>query len=107
MATLITISVDGDTSEDGGAGFDSGTSADFNVFANGKGISLADLTASSLNDDLYNANPRAHPDGIASNQVAKAGSTTVFINKNPVHRLGDARKDSTTFGPGNDKIRVS
>ena len=107
MADLKVISVEGDTSADGGAGFDSGTSSDFNVFANGKGISLAGLTASSLNDDLYNTNPRAHPDGIASNQVAIAGSATVFINKNPVHRLGDARKDSTTFGPGNDKVRVS
>ena len=104
MPGLKTISVEGDTSTHGGAGFDTGLTT--NVKTNGKGIAVVG-TSSSSNDDLYNANRRAHPDGIASNQVASAGSATVKINGSPVHRVGDARTDGATAGPGNPLVQVS
>jgi uncharacterized Zn-binding protein involved in type VI secretion len=98
------ISVEGDTNIHGGAPFNTGLST--NVKAGNKGIALADQTGSTFNDDLYNQNPRTHPQGISSNQVAAAGSATVKINNKPVHRVGDARKDGSTAGPGNTTIKV-
>jgi uncharacterized Zn-binding protein involved in type VI secretion len=98
------ISVAGDTNVHGGAPFDSGLST--NVLAGGNGIALSGQTTSNENDDLYNQNSRAHPQGIAGNQLANAGSGTVFINDKPVHRIGDARIDGATDGPGLGSCQV-
>lgn len=98
------ISVEGDTSVHGGAPFNTGLST--TVLAGGKGIALAGQTGSTSNDDLYNRNPRSHPQGVAGNQTADAGSSTVFANGKAVHRVGDARKDATTSGPGISTIQV-
>ena len=92
------VSLAGDTNAHGGAPFDKGLST--NVLINGKGVVLVGQTGSNENDDLYNRNPRGHPQGIAANQTAAAGSGTVFINGKAVHRVGDARIDGTTAGPG-------
>jgi uncharacterized Zn-binding protein involved in type VI secretion len=101
---MATISVDGDTNAHGGAAFDTGLTT--TVKTNGKGIAVVG-TSSSANDDLYNANRRSHPTGVAANQVASAGSATVKINGSPVHRVGDARTDGSTSGPGNPLVQVS
>lgn len=95
---MANISVAGDTNAHGGAPFDTGLST--NVLAGGKGIALTGVTSSAENDTLYNQNRRAHPQGIAGNQLANSGSGTVFINGKPIHRVGDARIDGTTAGPG-------
>jgi hypothetical protein len=101
---MATISVDGDTNAHGGAAFDTGLTT--TVKTNGKGIAVVG-TSSSSNDDLYNVNPRAHPSGVAANQVASGASGTVKINGAPVHRVGDARTDGSTSGPGNPLVQVS
>jgi len=101
---MANISVAGDTNVHGGAPFDSGLST--NVLAGGKGIALAGQTTSNENDDLYNQNRRAHPQGIAANQLAVGGSGTVFINGKPIHRVGDARIDGSTAGPGLGSCQV-
>ena len=101
---MATISVEGDTNVHGGAPFNTGLST--NVKAGNKGIALAGQTGSTANDNQYNQNPRSHPQGVASNQVASGGSGTVKINNKPVHRVGDARLDGSTAGPGNTTINV-
>ena len=101
---MANISVAGDTNVHGGAPFDSGLST--NVLAGGKGIALTGQTTSNENDDLYNQNRRAHPQGIAANQLAVGGSGTVFINGKPIHRVGDARIDGSTAGPGLGSCQV-
>jgi uncharacterized Zn-binding protein involved in type VI secretion len=101
---MASISVAGDTNVHGGAPFDSGLST--NVLAGGKGIALASQTTSTSNDDLYNQNRRSHPQGIAGNQLAVGGSGTVFINGKPIHRVGDARVDGATAGPGLGSCQV-
>jgi len=95
---MAAISLAGDTNVHGGAPFDKGLST--NVLVNGKGVALVGQTGSNENDDLYNQNRRGHPQGIAANQTAAAGSSTVFINGLAVHRVGDARIDGSTAGPG-------
>jgi len=92
------ISLEGDTNAHGGAPFDTGLSSTVKI--NGKGVVLAGQTGSTQNDTLYNQNRRAHPQGVASNQLAVGGSGTVFIEGKPVHRIGDARIDGSTAGPG-------
>jgi uncharacterized Zn-binding protein involved in type VI secretion len=101
---MASISVAGDTNVHGGAPFDSGLST--NVLAGGKGIALTGQTTSTSNDDLYNQNRRAHPQGVAGNQLAVGGSGTVFINGKPIHRVGDARIDGATAGPGLGSCQV-
>jgi len=101
---MATISVEGDTNVHGGAPFNTGLSTD--VKAGNKGIALAGQTGSTANDDQYNQNRRAHPQGVSGNQVASGGSGTVKINNKPVHRVGDARIDGATAGPGNSTINV-
>lgn len=101
---MAAISVEGDTNVHGGAPFNTGLSTD--VKAGNKGIALAGQTGSTANDDQYNQNRRSHPQGVASNQVASGGSGTVKINNKPVHRVGDARLDGATAGPGNTTINV-
>ena len=103
------ISVQGDTSSHGGAPFDTGVSS--NVNAGGIPVAIVDQTGSSQNDTRYETelgvnNIRLHPEGVASNQTANAGSATVFANGKPVHRVGDARKDGTTSGPGISSVQV-
>lgn len=98
------ISVQGDTNVHGGAPFDTGLTT--NVKAGNKGIALAGQTGSTANDDQYNQNRRSHPQGVSSNQVASGGSATVKINNKPVHRVGDARLDGSTAGPGNATVRI-
>ena len=93
------ISTGGDVNVHGGAPFDKGLST--TVFLNNQGVALVGQTGSNENDDLYNRNHNAHPQGIAANQTASVGSATVFANNIAVHRIGDARIDgSTTFPPG-------
>jgi uncharacterized Zn-binding protein involved in type VI secretion len=94
----VKVSIQGDTSTHGGAPLDKGLSS--NVFADGKPVAVTGVTGSNENDDEYNANPQNHPQGVASNQTTSAGSSTVFVNGNPIHRVGDARKDGATAGPG-------
>lgn len=101
---MPTISVNGDTSTHGGAPLNSGLSAD--VSAGNKAVALSGQSTSTSNDDQYNANPRSHPQGIAANQKANAGSATVFANNKPVHRVGDARIDGSTSGPGIPSVNV-
>ena len=97
------ISTGGDTNVHGGAPFNTGLST--TVFVNNQGVALAGQTGSTQNDTLYNQNRNAHPQGVAGNQTANAGSSTVFVNDKPVHRIGDARIDgSTTFPPGADTV---
>lgn len=98
------ISVEGDTSVHGGAPFNSGLSAD--VYIGTKKAALAGQTTSTQNDDLYNQNPRGHSQGVAANQKANAGSSTVYINGKQVHRVGDARIDGATAGPGNSTVQI-
>ena len=101
---MANISVDGDTSTHGGAPLNSGLST--TVSAGNKGVALAGQSASTANDDQYNANRRAHPQGVAGNQQASAGSATVFANNKAVHRVGDARIDGATAGPGISTVNV-
>lgn len=101
---MANISVTGDTSTHGGAPLDSGLST--NVSAGNKGVALAGQSTSTANDDQYNANRRNHPQGVASNQLANAGSATVFANNKAVHRVGDARLDGATSGPGISSVNV-
>ena len=103
MATA-NISVAGDTSTHGGAPFNTGTSGSVN--AGNKAVAIVDVTSSNSGDDQYNANRRNHEQGVASNQVAAVGSATVFANNKPVHRVGDARKDGSTSGPGISSVQV-
>jgi hypothetical protein len=98
------ISVAGDTNVHGGAPFDTGLST--TVLAGGKGVVLAGVSGSNENDDQYNQNRRAHPQGVSSNQTAQGGSSSVFANGNPIHRVGDARIDGSTAGPGIESCQV-
>ena len=99
------ISVAGDTSTHGGAPFDTGLST--NVKAGNKYIALKSQTGSTSNDDQYNANPHGHPSGVAANQTANAGSSNVFANNKAVHKVGDARIDGATAGPGISTVKVN
>jgi hypothetical protein len=101
---MANISVQGDTSTHGGAPLNLGLSAD--VSAGNKGVALSGQSTSTANDDQYNANRRAHPQGVAGNQKANAGSGTVFANNKAVHRVGDARIDGATSGPGISSVNV-
>jgi uncharacterized Zn-binding protein involved in type VI secretion len=106
---MANISVEGDLSSHGGAPFDKGTSA--NVNAGGKAVAIVGDTGSTQNDTRYNTeigvgNTRLHPEGIAANQTANAGSAKVFVNGKPLHRVGDARIDSNTSGPGIDSVQI-
>ena len=101
---MASISVQGDTNVHGGAPFDTGLSA--TVTAGGKAIALVGQTTSSQNDTQYNNNPRGHSSGVAANQLANAGSGTVFIEGKAVHRVGDARIDGATAGPGIPSVNV-
>ena len=93
------ISTGGDVNIHGGAPFDKNLST--TVFVNGQGVALAGVTGSNENDTLYNQNHTSHPQGIAANQTAQGGSSTVFVNNKAVHRIGDSRIDgSTTYPPG-------
>jgi len=97
------ISIKGDTNVHGGAPFDTGLSS--NVFAANQPISLKSQTTSSQNDSEYNArSARQHN---AGNQLANAGSPTVFANNLAVHRIGDARIDGATAGPGAPTVIVN
>jgi len=101
---MPSISVAGDTNVHGGAPFDAGLSTD--VLAGGKGIALTGQTTSNENDNLYNQNSQAHPQGVSGNQLAVGGSGSVFINGKPIHRVGDARIDGATSGPGLGSCQV-
>jgi uncharacterized Zn-binding protein involved in type VI secretion len=90
------ISVAGDTSVHGGAPLDSGLSGD--VFAGNKAVAVAGQSTSTSNDSQYNS--RTATQHRAENQQASGGSSNVFVNNKPVHRVGDARKDGATAGPG-------
>lgn len=105
MPGLKTISVEGDTSTHGGAGFDTGLTT--NVKTNGKGIAV--VGTSSSNDDALYVPPNLPSKTIhkSANQVAVGASGTVRINKSPVHRIGDTRTDAATSGPGNPLVQVS
>lgn len=98
------ISVEGDTNVHGGAPFDTGLSP--NAYIGTKKAVLTGQTSSTQNDDLYNQNRRNHPSGVSSNQLASAGSSKVFINGKGVHRVGDARLDGATAGPGNPNVQI-
>jgi len=100
---MAAISVSGDTSVHGGAPLNTGLSG--NVSAGGKGVATVG-SGSSSNDDLYNANRRGHPQGVAGNQTATGGSGTVFVNGKAVHRIGDARIDGATAGPGISSVNI-
>jgi len=101
---MAVVSVTGDTSSHGGAPFNSGAST--NVKAGNKGLALAGQTTSTAGDSLYIADPVGHSQGVAANQKANVGSATVFANNKPVHRLGDARLDGTTSGPGVSSVKA-
>ena len=101
---MAIISVKDDTSTHGGAPLNSGLST--TVLAGNKGVALKGQSTSTANDDQYNADPLAHPQGVAGNQKANAGSGTVFANDKAVHRLGDARIDGSTSGPGISSVNV-
>ena len=97
------ISIKGDTNVHGGAPFDTGLSTSVN--AGNLPIALANQTTSSQNDSEYNArSARQHN---AGNQLANAGSPTVFANNLAVHRIGDARIDGATAGPGAPTVIVN
>ena len=95
---MAKVSVKNDTSVHGGAPLDKSLSS--NVFAENKAVAIATVTGSNENDDQYNADPQGHPQGIASNQTTVAGSSNVYVNNKPIHRVGDARIDGSTSGPG-------
>ena len=106
---MANISVEGDISSHGDAPFDTGVSS--NVSAGNIPVAVVSQTGSTKNDTRYETelgpnNTRLHPEGIAANQTANAGSATVFVNGNPVHRVGDARIDGTTAGPGIESVQV-
>jgi len=96
------ISVAGDTSTHGGASFDTGLSS--NVNADNLAVALAGQTTSSQNDSQYDS--RTATQHSADNQQASVGSATVFANNKAVHRVGDARKDGATAGPGIASVQV-
>lgn len=98
------VSLEGDTNVHGGAPFDTGLSTTVKI--NGKGVALVGQTTSSQNDAQYNANPQAHPQGIAANQLAQGGSGTVKIEGKAVHRVGDPRIDGATAGPGLGSVKI-
>ena len=100
---MAKISVEGDTSVHGGAPFNTGLSS--NVKAGGKGIALAGQTGSSSNDNQYNS--RFNPVHNAGNQTAAGGSGNVFVNGKAVHRVGDARKEGATAGPGISNVNIN
>lgn len=103
---MASISIEGDTNVHGGAPFNTGLSSTVKVGPARKGVALVGQTTSTSNDDLYNQNRRAHPQGVAANQLANAGSGTVTIEGKAVHRVGDARIDGTTAGPGFPSVTV-
>ena len=102
---MSAISLEGDTNVHGGAPFNTGLSSTVKI--NNKGIALAGQTGSTQNDTLYNQNRRSHPQGVAGNQLAVGGSGTVFIEGKPVHRIGDARIDGSTAGPGSSNTNCN
>ena len=89
------ISTVGDTNVHGGSPLDSGLSGD--VFAGNKSVAVAGQSTSTSNDSQYSRTATQHR---AENQQAVGGSANVFVNNKPVHRIGDARKDGATVGPG-------
>jgi len=97
------ISVIGDTNVHGGAAFDQGLSG--NVSAGNKAVALAGQTGSSGNDSQYDSRTRSQHR--ASNQQAVSGSGNVFVNNKPVHRVGDARIEGATAGPGIGSVGVN
>ncbi len=97
------ISVNGDTNVHGGAPLNTGLSE--NVSAGDKPVALADQTSSSQNDSQFDS--RRRPQHQAGNQKASAGSGNVFVNNKPVHRVGDARIDGATSGPGISSVKVN
>lgn len=98
------VSLEGDTNVHGGAPFDTGLSSTVKI--GGKGVALAGQTTSSQNDTLYNQNPNGHSQGRAANQQATGGSSTVRIEGRGVHRVGDARIDGSTAGPGLGTVNI-
>jgi uncharacterized Zn-binding protein involved in type VI secretion len=96
------VSVQGDTSTHGGAPFNTGLST--NVKADNKAVAVSGQTTSTYNDNLYH--PTSHPQGISANQKANAGSDTVKVNNKPIHRIGDARIDGATAGPGVPTVKA-
>ncbi|CAB4125154.1 PAAR motif [uncultured Caudovirales phage] len=99
---MANISVAGDTSTHGGAPFNQGLST--TVFAGNKAVAVKDQTTSSSPDSQYDGNLR--PQHSAANQKANAGSTKVFANNKPIHRVGDARIDGATSGPGIASVQI-
>jgi uncharacterized Zn-binding protein involved in type VI secretion len=97
------ISVQGDTNVHGGAPLDTGLSG--NVSAGNKPVALADQSSSSQNDSQFDS--RRRPQHRAGNQKATGGSGNVFVNNKPVHRVGDARIDGATAGPGISSVKVN
>jgi uncharacterized Zn-binding protein involved in type VI secretion len=93
---MSSISVKGDTNVHGGAPFDTGLSS--NVFAGNLPVAVATQTGSTSKDS------RGHGPG---NQKANQGSPNVFVNNKPVHRVGDARIDGATAGPGISSVKVN
>ena len=96
------ISVDGDTNVHGGAPLNSGLSGD--VFAGNKNVALSGQSTSTANDSQYH--PTYRPVHVAANQKATQGSTSVFVNNKPLHRIGDTRIDGKTSGPGISTVLV-
>lgn len=97
------ISVEGDTNVHGGAPFDKGLSS--NVYIGTKKAATVG-SGSTQNDTLYNQNRLTHPQGVSGNQTATGGSSTVYINGAKAHRIGDARIDGSTAGPGNPNVQI-
>lgn len=99
---MANISVKGDTSVHGGAPFDKGLSG--NVYAGNLPVAESGVSGSNENDNQYDPLRRQiHNSG---NQTANAGSATVFANGHPVHRVGDARLEGSTAGPGISSVQV-
>lgn len=101
---MASVSLEGDTNVHGGAPFNTGLSSTVKI--GNKGVALVNQTTSSQNDTLYNQNPIGHSQGIAANQLASSGSGTVRIEGKSVHRVGDARLDGTTAGPGLSTVNI-
>jgi uncharacterized Zn-binding protein involved in type VI secretion len=96
---MAAISLEGDTNVHGGAPFNTGLTT--TVLIQGKGIAILDKTGSTQNDSLYRQNSQIHS---SSNQTAAAGSSTVFAEGKPIHRVKDLRKEGSTVGPGSSSV---
>jgi uncharacterized Zn-binding protein involved in type VI secretion len=99
---MAKISVAGDTSIHGGAPLNTGLSS--NVSAGGKAVAIVG-SGSSSNDDQYNS--RFNPIHVSGNQTATGGSGNVSVNNKPVHRVGDARIEGATGGPGISSVNIN